>query len=86
MKNLDPNKTRIIVVAFGDASNVHKAADLIKEHFPAITVVLGMDVVGCIGLGRIKIFVSLLRRYVISSINICVSIDLTVSSSSITAM
>ena len=38
MKKIDPFKDRINVVAFDRATNIQKAADLLKEHFPAITV------------------------------------------------
>ncbi len=37
-EKFDPHKDRINVVAFDGASNVQKAADLLKEHFPAVTV------------------------------------------------
>jgi hypothetical protein len=43
MKKIDPHKDRINVVAFDGASNVQKAANLLKEHFPAITVMQGVE-------------------------------------------
>ena len=41
MKKIDPFKDRINVVAFDGAANVQKAADLLQEHFPSITVMQG---------------------------------------------
>ena len=43
MKKIDPCKDRINVVVFDGAVNVQKAADLLKEHFPAITVMQGVE-------------------------------------------
>ena len=43
MKKIDPMKDRINVVAFDGAANVQKAAGLLKEHFPAITVMQGVE-------------------------------------------
>ena len=43
MKKIDPHKDRINVVAFDGASNVQKAADLLKEHFPAIAIMQGVE-------------------------------------------
>ena len=43
MKKIDPLKDRINGVAFDGAANVQKAADLIKEHFSAITVMQGVE-------------------------------------------
>jgi hypothetical protein len=43
MKKIDPHKDSINVVAFDGAANVQKAADLLKEHFPAITVMQGVE-------------------------------------------
>ena len=43
MKTFYPCKDRINVVAFDGASNFKKAADLLKEHFPAITVMQGLS-------------------------------------------
>jgi hypothetical protein len=43
MKKIDPFKDRINVVAFNGAANVQKVADLLKEHFPATTVMQGVE-------------------------------------------
>ena len=43
MKKIDPHKDRINVVAFDGASNVQKAAALLKEHFPVVTVIQGVE-------------------------------------------
>ncbi len=43
MKKIDPFKDRINVVAFDGATNVPKAADLLKEQFPSITVMQGVE-------------------------------------------
>ncbi len=43
MKKIDPFKDRINVVAFNGAANVQKAADLLKEQFPFITVMQGVE-------------------------------------------
>ena len=51
MKKGDPQKYRINVVAVNGASNVQKAADLLKEHFPAITVMQCIE--HTIALGRL---------------------------------
>ena len=42
-KDYDPFKDRINVVAFDGAANVQKAADLLQEHFPSITVMQGVE-------------------------------------------
>ena len=68
MPKNDPKKARINIVAFDGASDVQKAADLIKGHFPAITVMQGIKhnvatIAGNqISLGPIKDLFSLLRR------------------------
>ena len=60
MKQIDPCKYRISVVAFDEAMNAPKAADLLKEHIPAITVMQGDEhtiatIIGrCIELRPIK--------------------------------
>ena len=41
-EKLDPNNNRTNIVAFDGAANVHKAADLIKEHFSAFAVIQGI--------------------------------------------
>ena len=43
MKQIDPFKDRINIVAFNGAANVQKAADLLKEQFPSITVIEGVE-------------------------------------------
>ena len=43
MKKIDPFKDRINVVAFDGAANVQKAADLLQEQFPSITVMQGVE-------------------------------------------
>jgi hypothetical protein len=43
MKKIDPHKDRINVVAFDGSSNVQKAAALLKEHFPVVTVMQGVE-------------------------------------------
>ncbi len=43
MRNIDPNKNRIHVVAFDGAYNVQKAGELLREHYPQITVLQGIE-------------------------------------------
>ena len=43
MNKIDQFKDRINVVTFDGATNVQKAADLLKEHFPVITVIQGVE-------------------------------------------
>ena len=43
MRNIDPNKNRIHVVAFDGAYNVQKAGELMREHYPQITVLQGIE-------------------------------------------
>ena len=68
MRKLDIHKNIINGVAFDEASNVHHPAEFIQEHFPAITVMQGIEhtvatnMVRLIGLGPIKDLGSLLNR------------------------
>ena len=43
MKKINTCKDRINVVAFDGAVNVQKAADLLNEHFLAVTVIQGVE-------------------------------------------
>jgi hypothetical protein len=42
-KRLILGKNRIDLVAFDRASTVQKAADLLKKHIPAVTVIQGVE-------------------------------------------
>ncbi len=44
MQNIDPSKNRFhVVVAFDRAYNVQKAGELLREHYPQITVLQGIE-------------------------------------------
>jgi hypothetical protein len=43
MREIDPNKELIDLVAFDGASNMQKAAKLIAEHFPRVSVIAGLE-------------------------------------------
>ena len=43
MRNIDPNKNRIHVVAFDGAYNVQTTGELLREHYPQITVLQGIE-------------------------------------------
>ena len=43
MQHTDPKKNRINVVSFDGAYNVQKAGDLLREHYPQISVLQGIE-------------------------------------------
>ncbi len=43
MQYIDPHKNLINVVAFDGAYNVQKAGELIREHYPQISVLQGIE-------------------------------------------
>ena len=43
MQEIDPDKELIDLVAFDGASNMQKAAKLMAEHYPRVTVIAGLE-------------------------------------------
>ncbi len=43
MKEIDPDKQYIDLVVFDGASNIQKAAQLLEEHYPKVTVQTGIE-------------------------------------------
>jgi hypothetical protein len=43
MYKIDPDKTMFDLIAFDGATNVQKAAILIKQHFPRCVVIVGLE-------------------------------------------